>query len=302
VVRLIFSECVPDYAAYLAPYQVWGVLEGAETPAVAFGRGFLPSTNDLSHFYLARSVRVDLQVYTPPSRVRYAARRCADLSAALTSATAFVFDTSWQALAAGYLTGRWGGSGFDLDRFNRLLRSPLTTHVLTLVNTADDAPAGLATLYAEREVGYYSAAVYDLSRLRSGVGGHLMATALSELQQAGCGMAYLGTCYSIRALYKTRFPGMQFFNGYRWSSDPSELRFLIEHQSELVGTHLLEFGPYRETYLRSGLREIPDTSWPAPPPAGPGDADGVQSCRTGYKPTGPVGGTGGRPSLRPGRG
>jgi hypothetical protein len=143
-----------------------------------------------------------------------------------------------------------------LDRFTRLLRSALTTHVLTLVNTVDDAPAGLATLYVEREVGYYSAAVFDLSRLRSGVGGHVMATALSELQQTGCGMAYLGTCYSTGALHKTRFPGMQFFNGHRWSSDRSELRFLIEHQSELVGTHLLEFGPYREAYLRPGQREI----------------------------------------------
>ncbi|HEY3479007.1 MAG TPA: hypothetical protein VGL02_08915 [Streptomyces sp.] len=248
--RLLFSECAPDYAAYLAPYQVWGVLDSEETPAVAFGQGFLPGAYDLSHFYLARSGRIRLDLYTPPARVRYAARRCADLSPALTPATEFAFDTSWRALAAGYLSGRWSGSAFDLDRFTRLLRSPLTTHVLTLVSTADAVPAGLAALYLEGDVGYYAAAVYDLSRRRSGIGGHLTATALSEFQRAGCGLAYLGTCYSTGALYKTRFPGLEFFNGHRWSSDRDELRFLIDHQSQLVGTHLLEFGPYRETYLR----------------------------------------------------
>jgi hypothetical protein len=223
----------------------------------------------LSHFYLARSVRVRLDVYTPPSRVRYAARRCADLSPTLTSATEFAFDASWRALVAGYFTARWGGGGFDADRFTRLLRSPLTTHVLTLVNAADGTPAAVAALYLEPDVGYYAAAAYDLSRRRSGIGGHLTATALSEFQRAGCGLAYLGSCYSTAALYKTRFPGMEFFNGRRWSSDRDELRFLIEHQSQLVGTHLVEFGPYLEQ-LRSTLPEILEASLQLPSIGQPG--------------------------------
>jgi hypothetical protein len=64
---------------------------------------------------------------------------------------------------AGYFTARWGGSGFDADRFTRLVRSPLTTHVLTLVNAADGTPAAVAALYLEPDVGYYAAAAYDLS-------------------------------------------------------------------------------------------------------------------------------------------
>jgi hypothetical protein len=251
--KFVFSECAPHYAAHLAPYQVWCVLDGGETPGDAFGLGFLPGAYDLSHFYLARSVRIRLDKYTPPPRVRYAARQCADLSAMLTPVSGFEFDCAWREMAAEYFTRRWVRSSFNLDSFARLLCSPLTTHVLAFVNPAGRVPVGLAALYMDRNVGYYAGAVYDLSRRRSGIGGHMMATALAELQQAGSEMVYLGTCYSTNSLYKTRFPGMEFFNGRRWSSDRDELRFLIEHQGELVGTHLLEFEPYRDTYLQARL-------------------------------------------------
>jgi hypothetical protein len=45
------------------------------------------------------------------------------------------------------------------------------------------------------------------------------------------------------------------------------LRFLIEHQSQLVGTHLVEFGPYLEQ-LQSTLPEILEASLPELPSIG----------------------------------
>ena len=150
--RLLFSECAPDYAAAGPVPGVGGAAGSGDAGRSLSARASCRARTDLSHFYLARSVRVRLDVYTPPSRVRYAARRCADLSPTLTPATEFAFDASWRALVAGYFTARWGGSGFDADRFTRLLRSPLTTHVLTLVNAADATPAAVAALYLEPDV------------------------------------------------------------------------------------------------------------------------------------------------------
>jgi hypothetical protein len=171
------------------------------------------------------------------------ARRCADLTPRLMPIAEFDFDDDWRRLAKKYLHERHPGSPFTLDRFTRQLRTQLTTHVLALT-TADGRPAALAAIYLESGSLYYAAAVYDVNRLSSSLGGHVMVSALGQAKRALCDFAYLGTCYSFGALYKTRFTGMQFFNGRRWSTDRSELTFLLEHQDQLRDTHLLAYPPY----------------------------------------------------------
>lgn len=253
---LQFSECRPDYARYLSPYQVWAVLEPHESPAVALDHGFLPGSYDLSHFYLARSVRIDLGAYTVTGRIRYTARRCAGFAARIVPRRGWAYGAGWQRLAQTYLSRRLAGAGFSPQRLRALLDSPLTTDLLLVTDQATGEPAGLVTLYLEPPAAYYGVAVYDPEQLRLGLGGHLMATALGMLQQTGFTRAYLGSCYSQGALYKSRFPGMEFFNGTRWSADRGELRFLVERQEQLRGTHQLEFAPYRQRY---GAPPLPPT-------------------------------------------
>jgi len=61
-------------------------------------------------------------------------------------------------------------------------------------------------------------------------------------------VAYLGTCYSHTALYKTQFAGAEFFNGFRWSDDLDELKFIIQRDKKELTQHLLETGEYRDEF------------------------------------------------------
>ena len=67
---------------------------------------------------------------------------------------------------------------------------------------------------------------------------------------------YLGTCYSQNALYKTQFAGAEFFNGFRWSDDLDELKFIIKRDKKELCQHLLETDAYREEFYGGDLEKI----------------------------------------------
>jgi hypothetical protein len=83
-----------------------------------------------------------------------------------------------------------------------------------------------------------------------------MTSAVALLAEKGFRHLYLGTCYSRNALYKTQFAGAEFFNGFRWSDDLSELKYLIRRDKQELYQHLLEAEDYQQTYCSGSLAKI----------------------------------------------
>jgi hypothetical protein len=81
---------------------------------------------------------------------------------------------------------------------------------------------------------------------------------------------YLGTCYSAQALYKTQFQGTEFFNGYRWSGNISELKHLLARQQGELREHLLEEEAYRAAYCDGSLEVVKAASGFSVRPGGGG--------------------------------
>jgi hypothetical protein len=71
---------------------------------------------------------------------------------------------------------------------------------------------------------------------------------------------YLGTCYSQTALYKIQFAGAEFFNGFRWSDDLDELKFIIQRDKQELTQHLLETEEYCEKFYSGELKKVVDAS------------------------------------------
>jgi hypothetical protein len=88
----------------------------------------------------------------------------------------------------------------------------------------------------------------------------MMTSAVSLFAERGFAHLYLGTCYSQTALYKTQFAGAEFFNGFRWSSDMDELKFIIKRDKKELYEHLLEAEEYRGEFYKGGLEKISETS------------------------------------------
>ena len=88
----------------------------------------------------------------------------------------------------------------------------------------------------------------------------MMTSAVARFAGRGLRHLYLGTCYSQNALYKTQFAGAEFFNGFRWSNDLDELKFIIQRDQKELYQHLLETGEYCEEFYRGDLEKIAEAS------------------------------------------
>ena len=81
----------------------------------------------------------------------------------------------------------------------------------------------------------------------------MMTSAVARFAKAGLRFLYLGTCYSRNALYKTQFAGAEFFNGFRWSDNLEELKYLLRRDENEQPQHLLESAEYRDTFCGGEL-------------------------------------------------
>ncbi|MEU9059094.1 hypothetical protein AB0D13_09515 [Streptomyces sp. NPDC048430] len=246
--KIAFSERRPNYGSYVFPYHVWGFLEEGETIRNAYDQGFLPGNYDMSHFYLARSVRVQLEEFKPTGRTRYVERKCAHISIELTERRSFDPHPYWEKLANAYFDSQAINREYRRRRFFEMLDSPLTTHSALFYDTRTSDPVGLAPLFIQDGITQYGIPIYDPSYRSVSIGNHMMAATLQALRDKEVTHCYLGLCYDKGSLYKTRFPGMQFFNGQHWSSSREELHFIIENQHGMEEDHLLGWSEYVERF------------------------------------------------------
>ena len=259
--RVVFSECPPNYNAYLSPYQIWGFPEEGESVATALALGMLPGNREMTRFYLARSIRITISRYAETTAVRRVRKRCAHLRHRLDARAEVDVSGPLTDMCLRYMneSRAWAtrrGTGLSVADLLARLDSPTATHLLTVTDPATGLPAGLVMLHLEPPAGFYAMAWLDEAYRSVYLGKYLKILAIEEAARAGLTHLYVGTCYSEGALYKTEFPGMEFFDGTGWSDDRHRLRLLLREQDRLADRHLFEHPAF--------LAESP--------PPGPGDA------------------------------
>jgi hypothetical protein len=249
--KLVFSEAVADPSRYVYPYAVWAFPEPGESPADLFAAGFLPSAPDLSRFYLGRQLRVPLGEWRASSENRRVLRKAGNLQCELVPRDHFELTPERRAAWLAFAEARFGSGVMPAARLDRLLAGRVISHLLVFREGGADGPErGVALLYFEPpRMAYYYYAFYDLAEAGSHLGMAMMTRAVAWAQESGLRHLHLGTCYAEKALYKTQFEPMEFFNGHRWSRNRDELRHLLRTLPE---THRLE-SPEYQGFLDGGL-------------------------------------------------
>ncbi len=254
--KILFSEARPDYASYTFPYAVWAFPEEGETPADIMGRGFLPSSPNLDRFYLCRHVRVALDRFYPSSENRRILRKGARFRMQLVARSDFEYTDARRRFFKEYADRRFGTDKMPYDRLDRLFRGAVTTHLLLFHDTESDREVGAATLYLEPpHLVYYYYAFYDLDLIRQHLGIYMMTAAIRFFAGQGIERCYLGTVYNRNALYKTQFGGAEFFNGFDWTDDMDQLKYLIDKDNKATG-HLLEDPNFIERFYTPPVKQI----------------------------------------------
>ena len=255
--KLFFSEAQSDYGRYLYPYVVWAVPEPGEAPADLFDAGFLPSARGLDQFYLCRQVRVNLAKFSLSSENRRILRKGAGVEMKLVPRATFDFSPARQEFCLKYAAVRYGKDVMPAARLHLVFNSPVATHVLVFSDAKTGAELGLVVLYlAEPHLAFFRYSFYDLNHFNRSLGLFLMTSAVELFAARGAAQLYLGTCYSERALYKTQFAGVEFFNGCRWSQNLAELKFLLRREKNPDGQHLLDSEKYRAEFFGGEMKNI----------------------------------------------
>ena len=259
--KLLFSEQNSDYEHYQFPYAIWAVPEEGESPSDIFDAGFLPSSRDLDRFYLCRQVRVNLAKFKPSSENRRILRKGAGIEVKLVPRDKYDYTPERRQFFKTYADIKFGKDVMTFERLDALFGSPIISHLLVFTDAKTGAEVGVATLYIEgRELAYYYYAFYDLNYYARNLGMFMMTSAVALFTERGFRHFYLGTCYSQTALYKTQFAGAEFFNGFRWSDDLDELKFIIKRDKKELDQHLLETGEYRDEFYKGDLGKITEAS------------------------------------------
>jgi arginyl-tRNA--protein-N-Asp/Glu arginylyltransferase len=259
--KLLFSERNSDYENYQFPYAIWAVPEKGETPADIFDAGFLPSSRQLDRFYLCRQVRVDLAKFNPSSENRRIIRKGKGIGVKLVPRNQFDYRPERREFFKTYADIKFGKDVMTFERLDALFASPIISHLLVFTDNETGKEVGVATLYMEgKALAFYYYAFYDLNYYGRNLGMFMMTSAAALFAGSNVKYLYLGTCYSETALYKTQFAGAEFFNGFRWSDDLKELKFIIANDKKERSRHLLEMEEYRDMFYDGDLGKITEAS------------------------------------------
>ncbi len=252
--KLLFSEYKSDYSNYIFPYAICAIPEQNEQSADILDRGFLPGSYNLDRFYMCRHIRVKLADYAPSSENRRILRKGEGVSFSLVGSKDFELTKERQQFCKNYADVKFGRDVMTNEKLERLFSSPVCSHVMLFTDAGTRQEVGIVVLYLENpRAAFYYYAFYDLNHANKSLGMYMMTATVGLLQEAGFQHLYLGSCYSRNALYKTQFKGVQFWNGFRWSMDIEELKYLIDRDANDVDKHLLETKEYLEKFYPQGV-------------------------------------------------
>jgi arginyl-tRNA--protein-N-Asp/Glu arginylyltransferase len=255
--KLLFSEQKADYDHYQFPYAIWALPEAGETPADIFNAGFLPSSRELDRFYLCRQIRINLARFKPSSENRRILRKGDGIEVRLVPRAEYHYTPERREFFKTYADIKFGKDVMSYERLDSLFESRIISHLLVFIDAKSGAEIGVATLYIEgKQLAYYYYAFYDLNYYARNLGMFMMTSAAALFAEGCFGYLYLGTCYSQTALYKTQFEGAEFFNGFRWSDDLEELKFIIGRDKKELYQHLLEAEEFRAQFYSGDLGKI----------------------------------------------
>ncbi len=225
------SELGQNYTTYTFGYTQYAQAEPGENVSSIYQKGYLPysgSPDANRVFYRARSARVDLTNFVLTSENRRIAKKFdGQFTKSLT-----VGSPGDEALefCLHYFAERHGASTMPLERLQYIFKQ--VTHTTTYRN--GDTVVGYVLSVAGAGFEHYWFSFYDLSYTQQSLGMWLMLDAVLDAKARGLTHHYLGTVYGQKALYKTNFEALEWWDGSEWNKDVAALKERARHDAERV--------------------------------------------------------------------
>lgn len=237
--KIFFSEYQTDYSSYTFSYAIYCIKEKQEELAEIYQRGFLPYTGDIrleqDTFYLARSLRINLEAFSSSSENRRVNRKAEPLEISMAVHAKENFDLDdpeFRKFCSAYAEERFAGGSMEADRLAYVLDREMLTHIISF--RSHDKTYGYVFANMKDDMLHYWFSFYDTDYMRShSLGKWMMWKVIDWAKEEGLSYVYIGTCYQKKSLYKVRdHKGAAFFDGQKWNTDIDLLKSLCKSDDE----------------------------------------------------------------------
>ncbi len=238
--KIFRSESLVDYRTYTFNYAIYCRQDEADETDIIYRLGFLPYSNALQltqpHFYLARSLRVVLEQFSPTSENRRIDKKMSELlpEIILWQKKDFDKNENFQKFCLDYTAKRFDGA-MSVQRFEYIYNWPYLSHIFEIKDAGQNV-LGYVFAVMTGEILHYWFSFYDLQYSRLGLGKWMMFKTIEWAKTQGLKEVYLGTCYGTKAMYKMRdFRGLEYFDGNAWNPDMKLLKQKCKTDDHFTG-------------------------------------------------------------------
>ena len=239
--KIFYAENQPDYATYTFNYAIYCIRETKDELPAIYNKGFLPYTGnpkiEPEIFYLARSLRVDLDLFGDTSENRRIDRRITPLSIQLTvkeKSNELISDTAFFNFCMDYAGDRFSGNAMTSERFKYVLGRATGNYLFSF--TFGEEALGYVLAAIEGDSLHYWYAFFNQNYMKShSLGKWMMWKTIHWAKAEGLKYVYLGTCYGNHSLYKVRdHKGLEYFDGSSWNGNIKLLKELCKTDNQEI--------------------------------------------------------------------
>jgi len=235
--KIFRSESLVDYDTYTFNYAIYCKQDNFNETDKIYSLGFLPYSNSLQlkepFYYLARSLRVELDKFTSTSENRRVNKKFIELNPQINiiERENFNFNDNFYDFCLNYAQKRFDGN-MPKERFKYILNWKYLSHIIEF-KTKKGELLGYVLAVMTKNIIHYWFSFYNLEYSSIGVGKWMMFKSIELSYKLGLKEIYLGTCYGEKAKYKMRdFKGLSYFDGNTWQTDMKRLKQKCKSDTE----------------------------------------------------------------------
>ena len=207
--------------------------------------GFLPFRNKLNLFYLARSCRVDLDKFSLLSENRRILKKTADLNFAIKKMADFNYTPQVQKQCKDWAKSR--GWKISTKSLKFIFSNQFFNYLFVWEKRGQ--VVGYQIFYQAKNFIHSAYVIYNSVQVGKELAMRMLIEGSLWGQKNNQALHYLGTSYGGSGFSKRSLAGFEFFNGFGWSDNLEEWKYLDSRKKD---DYLLRDQEYLEQFWPEG--------------------------------------------------
>ncbi|MFH0845829.1 MAG: GNAT family N-acetyltransferase [Patescibacteria group bacterium] len=239
------SEFIHSYSTYSFGYCDYAIKEKKDKLSEIYEKGFLPFSgkeNIKNTLYMARSARLRLKDFSLNSENRRVLRKFENqFSFEKIPLEKFdIKDKIFIKFCLNYFEKRHGKEIMPENRLKTILKADFITHINKY---KDEQGKIIAYVFevSDEKMTHFWFSFFDLDYAYKSLGMWLMIDMVLRAQAEKKKYFYVGTVYGEKALYKTNFDYLEYWNGNEWIENKKRLRQRSREDQERDGNFIDEW-------------------------------------------------------------